>query len=529
MKIKRIFINILLLTIAGLSSLTMCAEEPQRPALLLTITIEGLSDNYLRLLSTHFTPGGFNRVAANSLAISDLRYGPDIDATAAAAIFYTGAAPTINGIGALKVYNKELRAPFHIFHDPSKVGNFTTETYSPAALLCSTLADEVRIDARGAGVVHSIALTPDQAIIGAGHAANGAFWISDKNGNWASSTYYFDMPTAVSNLNYKRPLSARLDTMKWEPLLNPMLFPALSEQKKTKPFKHTFAKTDTDRYAAFRSGALGNTEVTNLAIDFIESMSLGRHNATDMLAINYTVAPYKFGKSSDSSLEIVDDYLRLDRDLQRLIKAAEAKAAPRQVAVVIAGIPTEANDKRDDKQFNIPYGQFSVKKATSLLNVYLMALHGNGAWVDGYYQGHFFLNTTLAKDRNIDIAALRAETADFLSRMSGVAEVFTIDDILASRAGDEPEALKRNTIVKHSGDVIIRVSPGWEIVDDGTVHPSVVRRVAQQSIPAFIMAPGVKARTIATPIDARRLAPTVAQAIWLRAPNGASQPPISTH
>ena len=38
-----------------------------------------------------------------------------------------------------------------------------------------------------------------------------------------------------------------------------------------------------------------------------------------------------------------------------------------------------------DPRFNIPTGEFSSKKAVSLLNMYLMALYGNGSWVNGYF------------------------------------------------------------------------------------------------------------------------------------------------
>ena len=108
--------------------------------------------------------------------------------------------------------------------------------------------------------------------------------------------------------------------------------------------------------------------------------------------------------------------------------------------------------------------------------------------------------------------------------MSGVADVYTIDDIIAGRVGDDPQALKRNTSVRRAGDVMIRVAPGWEVTDDGTRRPPVVRRESQSRIPAFIMAPGIAPSRNDAPVDARLIAPSVARALWLRAPNGASQP-----
>lgn len=524
---KRTSTTALILTLLLLfTGLTAKASELRRPRLVVGIMVEGLSTDRLDLLRDQFVDGGFNLLRSKGLALENIDYGSDIDATAATALALTGAAPSVNGVGGLMRYDKEKKAAFNTFLEPSVLGNFTNETYSPAALKVSTLADELRVDSRGYGMVESVALQPDQALLMSGHAGNGAFWISDQSGNWASSTYYNDMPLAVSNRNYRQPLKSRLDTMAWTPLFTPATLPGLSEQKRTLQFKHTFQRADPDRYAAFKASALGNTEVTSMAVELINTLHLGTHQATDMVNVSYSVAPFSYGLSPDSSIETLDAYIRLDRDIQRLLKAAETQAGAGNVAVFLIGTPAPAHDKRDGELWKIPYGEFSVKKALSLVNMYLMALHGNGNWVTDYYDRNFYLNTDLIKERQLEVDNLRAETAEFLSRMSGVAEAYTIDDVIGLQLGDNAPGIKRNTLLSAAGDVIIDVAPGWEIVDDGTKRPPVVQRKARTAIPAFVWAPLLEARTIADPVDARRLAPTIARAIWLRAPNGAAQPPL---
>ena len=108
---------------------------------------------------------------------------------------------------------------------------------------------------------------------------------------------------------------------------------------------------------------------------------------------------------------------------------------------------------------------------------------------------------------------------------------FTIDDIINERAGEGSQALRRNTSIAHSGDVYIAPAAGWEVVDDwqtpadATRTPMVHREVAPTGI-AIIMAPGIDARTIATPVDARSVAPTVARLLRIRSPNGAALPAL---
>ncbi|MDE5838981.1 MAG: alkaline phosphatase family protein, partial [Paramuribaculum sp.] len=161
---------------------------------------------------------------------------------------------------------------------------------------------------------------------------------------------------------------------------------------------------------------------------------------------------------------------------------------------------------------------------------YLMALLGNGEWIQGYYDRNFFLNRQTIKNHSLDPAAVRAEAAEFLERMSGVSTVFTIDDIIASRAGDNAAALKRNTSVNNSGDIIVNITPGWEISDDfnltGVSGTNTVARDNFVSSPAFIMGPGVPAVKINTPVDARTIAPTVSRILRIRSPNAASLPAI---
>ena len=134
--------------------------------------------------------------------------------------------------------------------------------------------------------------------------------------------------------------------------------------------------------------------------------------------------------------------------------------------------------------------------------MYLMALHGNGEWVSGYHNGFFYLNRSLIKERGMNDADLRREGAEFLARMSGVSDVYTLDDIIARRAGDDPTALHRNISANHAGDLLVMVNPGWEVTD-GEEYESVktaeeraqlpVVRWQATTSPVYILSPGLDA------------------------------------
>ena len=518
---------------ASLVTFTLSARTPsERPGLVVGITIEGLSEDYIDLLCDYFGKEGFQRLTDSGVVVSDLEYGPGIDATAATAMLVTGAPASISGVQSGSVFDTATLRSRPVLLDPSTIGNFTTETYSPEALCVSTLSDELRVAGGGIGRSYAIAPEPQQAILLAGHAGNAAFWINDVNGNWSTTTFYKDVPGALSQRNFTNPLATRLDTLRWAPVMEPARYPGIPKYKKAYPFRHVFQRNDPDRYRAFKASATANTEVTDLAIDFITTMALGKEQETDMVSVAYTLAPYSWSKDPDSRLETLDAYLRLDSDLARLFRAIDTKGpGMARTLVWVAGVPAPPSGKRDDERFRIPYGQFSPRKAVSLLNMYLMALHGNGEWVSGYHDNQIFLNGTLIKERNLDRSELRRETADFLTRMSGVAEAWTIDDITSRRAGAQSEAMLRNTALSTAGDVRLTIAPGWEIADDAGSRNSLkqrpqVSRLATQTYPAYILAPGLKPERILVPVDACVLAPSVSRLLRIRSPNGAASAPL---
>lgn len=502
---------------------------PKRPQLVVGIMVEGLNDDYLSLLGDYFTEGGFRRLMRDGATLSHLDYGPGVDAAAATAIVFTGAAPSVNGIPSAKIYDDKAKKGVSVMLDPATMGNFTDETYSPSAILVSTLGDEVRLDAAGTGWVYSVAPEPTQAIVMAGHAGNSAIWINNTKGTWATTTHYKDVPRAISARNYSRPLAAVLDTMVWTPLLAPTLYPDVPDYKKQYPFRHSFPRKDIDRYERFNASAKANTEVTAVAREYLSTMQFGERGPVDMLNLAYTLAPYPYTRDADNRMETLDSYLRLDRELASLFATIDKKVGAGNALIFLAGFPAQNTGPREDEKWGVPSGEFSPRKAMSLLNMYLMALHGNGDWVSGYFNRNFYLNSRLIKEHNLDAAAVRAEAAEFLTRMSGVSSVHTIDDIIAARAGDNAQALKRNTSVSHSGDVIVNITPGWVIVDDDNTPDGVAPAVARDAyIPsaAFIMGPGVKPQIIDTPVDARTIAPTISRLLRIRSPNSASLPAL---
>lgn len=531
---RNITSRLALLLVTTISSITMCAQTATaptgRPTLVVGIVIDGLSNDYLELLHDRFGQGGFRRLMEQGVTIADMDYGTPLDAAASAAVIFTGASPSVNGVSASGIYDPESHRVRSSLLDPETTGNHTEETVSPRSLTASTVADEVRIDAGGLGYVYAIAPDAAQAVIMAGHAGNSAFWVNDITGKWATSSYYKDLPAPAQNVNRLNPLEYRLDTLQWTPSVAVESLPGLPSYKKLYPFRHIFSRASTSRFKAYRNSPVVNADITTLGTEYIKSLTLGKRESMDMLNLGYTLQPFMYGRDADNRPELMDSYLRLDRDLERLFAAIDREGpGMERTLVFVAGTPITRRQRRDDDKWALPYGEFSSKKAVSLLNMYLMAIYGNGEWVKGYHDGQLYLNHKLIKERDKNLEELREESARFLTRMSGVGDAWTIDDIIDRRASENPEAMRRNTHIASSGDVIVSILPGWQEVDDDDNSddcPQTTQRAASALSPAFILAPGVKAQKITATVDARAIAPTVTGLLRIRSPNGAASAPV---
>ncbi|MDE7427133.1 MAG: alkaline phosphatase family protein [Muribaculaceae bacterium] len=512
-------------------AISVCAHA-DTPRLFLNIVIEGLDYDRLQQLMPHLGKNGFRRLVNTGVTVVSADYGTPLDNTAAIAMLMTGAAPSANGVGAEKVFDPVTGRCNSVFSDDKAMGTYTSETLSGKNLLVSTLADEVRIAGDGITYVYTVAPDAAGAIAISGHAVNSALWIDSYSGNWASSTYYKDVPTAIGARNKLSPLTSRLDTISWTPSLKNTRYEGIPEVLTHYPFRYTFPRTVTDRIENFKRSAMVNREVTDVAAELIELMHLGTHEGVDMVNVIYRLDGFRGGKQADMRYEMADSYIKVDAWLGSLITAAERKA-PGAVAVMVAGIPSQSGMRRDDERWQIPSGEFSTRRALSLLNVYLMAKFGTGEWMKAYNNGWFYINNDLLSQSSVNPVQLRTMAAEFLSRMEGVKAVYTLDDVIAGRAGDNPQALRRNTVVSQSGDLLIEILPGWEINDDAAILPQTAaeQHVAHRDVPTvapvFIMAPGLSAAKIDTPVDVRVITPTVSRILRIRSPNGASLPPLS--
>ena len=505
----------------------MSQARGERPQLVVNILVDQMRGDYIELLHDYFGESGFKRLSEKGVCFENVDFNADnVDMASGTAMLVTGSYPRINGVSGSQFYDINRRFSQKVLTDASTMGNFTNEKLSPKALRVSTLSDELKISTQGRGYVYSIAADAQQSIILAGHAANGAYWIDNVNGKWATTTFYPDMPKFLSNRNYKTPLSARIDTMAWTPSKSMQVYAEILSHAKNSDFRYVFPVSRPDRYKSFKRSALVNEEVTTVALDFLASLDMGKRGEVDMLNLGYTLSPYS-DEAGEGSVELVDKYLRLDSQLARLFDAIDSRVGLQNTLVVVSSTGYFSDNSIVEARYKVPTGVFNPNKAKSLLNLYLVALYGNAHWVDDFNGETFYLNHKAAKEHNITVKELRRSASDFLRRMSGVARTYSLDDIIDNAWGNVDQKVYNALVANHAGDVIVKVMPGWVISesDDSFGADAKVIRSNIVSTPVYILHPKLSARKIIIPVDAIILAPTISRLLRIRSPNAAYEKP----
>ena len=83
-------------------------------------------------------------------------------------------------------------------------------------------------------------------------------------------------------------------------------------------------------------------------------MALGTRGSVDMVNIGYTLSPYPYTADGDNRMETIDAYLRLDRDLARLMKAIDHRTGAGNSLIFLAGYPARPTSRRDDGNGDCP-------------------------------------------------------------------------------------------------------------------------------------------------------------------------------
>ena len=335
---------------------------------------------------------------------------------------------------------------------------------SPTQLMTSTLSDELKIATKGQGKVFSFATTPECAILSAGHAADGAVWTT--KGEWQLAPYY-------------KPVNQWLN---W--------------------YVNKFLPTKD-----------ANRSITDLALKCVEQLGLGRDDQTDLLCVNYDLQSDAIG------------YQLMDHNIAALLKGILGSVPRERVLFILSGTGSaEEEQEEDNEHYRIPTGKVYINRSANLLNMYLGAMYGSAQYVEAFYKNQIFLNQKLIEQKNLKRLEVLHLAQDFLLQLTGIRQVYTNNQL---QTADTPllQDIRNGFNKEKCGDLLIEVAPGWQLINEET-HQHTTYRLGAIHFPIILFGYNFQPQRILTPVTVDRIAPTVARAIRIRAPNACKAEPL---
>lgn len=391
------YLSILLMT--SLPNLGILAQSTEDvPKLVINITIDQLRTDYIERYSALYNNEGFKKLFTQGKVFQQPHYSfSPIDRSSSIASIATGCSPEYNGIISNYWLSRKNFKKLSCVDDEALIT-------SPNHLLTSTIGDELKIASNGSALVYAIAEERDAAVLSAGHAADGALWIDDKNQNWNTSKFYSS------------------SIQQWINAYNRV--------------------QDKD------SQSSKNKRVVKMALDCIQNNALGRDNITDYIAITLSAQDNKNIKNNSEKEEI---YVELDRLLAQILREVEQKIGKEKVLVMLTGTGYTEEKEADYKKFKVPTGTFYINRTAALLNMYLSAVYTKANFIEGYYQNQLYLNRKVIENKQLSVNDIYAKSKDFLLQNAGV---------LGVHQSKYPPAI--------SGDIIIEITPGWKLLNEDT-------------------------------------------------------------
>lgn len=514
---------ITVLTFTGLQAQPL----PARPKLIVGLTVDQLRTDYIEAFASLYGDKGFKRLWKEGRVYRNAEFNfINVDKASSVAAIYTGATPGTNGIiGVDWLDNTTLRV-VNCVDDKDYMGNYTDETTSPVKLLTSTISDELKVATQGKGQVYAIAPYREAAVLAAGHAGNGAFWMNPNTGKWCGTTYYADFPWWVSQYNDRKALDFRIQDITWVPTHPITEYKFITSDWDQMPFKHRFDDDKNNKYRKLINSPFINDEINNLVFDCLESTSMGVDEIPDLLALTYYAGNYDHKSKLECPVEIQDTYVRLDKSIGELLDMVDKKVGLQNTIFFVTSTGYTDADAPDLNKYRIPGGEFHMNRCATLLNMYLMALYGQGQYVEGYHDLQLYLNHKLIEDKQLRLTEVLDKASDFLIQFSGVSEVYSSYRLLLGAWTPEIERIRNTYNRKRSGDLFIDVLPGWTIVHENPFNNTLVRK-SHIPAPLVFIGGGMKAEVIHTPVDINCIAPTLTHFMRIRAPNAATALPLT--
>ena len=498
------YLIVFLVLIVAFSSCVRKNSTVERPKLVVGLVIDQMRWDYLYRYYERYGNDGFKRLMRDGYNCQNtmVDYLPSFTGPGHSCI-YTGSVPSIHGIAGNNWIDNHTGKAYYCVDDDKvwQVGDAAkAPSYSPRNLLTTTITDELRLATNFRSRVYGIAIKDRGAILPAGHAANAAYWYSDKTGEFVTSTYYdtaYQNPSWLQAFN-KRNLADSLVKLNWnlsddlatytQSTADNTMYEDAFKGESEAVFPHKFnSMSKADRLAAIRTMPAGNTltlEMAKACIAGAAGGQLGSGSDADFIAISLSSTDYAGHQFAPNAVELEDMYIKLDKEIASLLAYLDRSVGRGNYLLFLTADHGAAHNPQFLKDKKIPAGiSFNV---TDDLNRYLKDVFKNEMkgkdvkLVSSILNYQVFLNDTLlAQDKSFNREEIKSSVRNWLLNIMPqkynvpVSYVIDMENIGKNAV---PEPIRKMAIngynYARSGCLQIILNPGWFESDKftGTTH-----------------------------------------------------------
>ena len=532
-------------------------SQTDKPKLVVGIVVDQMRFDHLYKYQERFSNGGFKRIMREGFNYKNTQYNyiPTVTAAGHASI-YTGTTPSTHGIIGNTWYQRSSKQIITNIEDNNEllIGTEAADSYggSPRNMLTTTITDQLRMGTNFRAKVISVSLKDRGAILPGGHSANAAYWHDWKSspGNFVSSSYYMDeLPNWVTKFNKLEKSNSYL-TDSWSTLypIESYTMSAPDDNNYERAIAGKTSATFPYDYKSMRErykeiGAeyqliwvtpAGNSLLTDFAIEAIKSEGLGTDEITDFISISYSVPDVIGHTFGPQSVEFEDVILRLDRDIESLLKSLDATVGTGNYLLFLTsdhGSVPVASYLADNK---LPAGIANIKKHEVALLSHLNSKYGTNQWIENFDGEAVYLNRDLIKQKKLSLRAVQQEAADFLITLEEVTGALIASDLQSqSYSYGMNQMIQNGYYSKRSGDVILVFKPGFVQSLDPRITMQKIKGTSHGSgyaydthVPMLWFGNSIPKGNSVRKVSVTDIAPSIAQILNISYPSGTTGEPL---
>jgi arylsulfatase A-like enzyme len=260
--------------------------------------------------------------------------------------------------------------------------------------------------------------------------------------------------------------------------------------------------------------------IEEFAEQAVDGENLGRHAATDVLAVSFSSNDYVGHAVGPDDPAVRDISIRTDRLLGKLLEYIDQRVGVGNTLVVltadhgVAPVP-EVNQKR-----HMPGGRLAEAQLIALMTDALVKRYGPGKWFVAPSATMPYLNWELIHTKKLDVAEVESVAAEAARRGAHIARVYTRRELMTGAVQRDPigNAVSLGFFEPRFGDLYILAEPYYLFDATGTTHGTPYDY--DTHVPLIFYGPGIQPGVYARRVAVNDVAPTLAELLQIERPSG---------